>query len=263
MEDVENEEWRTHLQQGNALLRARNYEAADAEYDEAIRLKPKAAIAYRWRGRARAALGDLTNALVDYDIALNGYPNSKEIYYDRGIARRDSGDVLGAIADFTHVIYLDSQDHRAYFLRGKLYAQTFEESLRLNSTSAGTYNNRAIVRESLGDLDGALDDYEQSVKLDDTDPNTYFNRGQLYVRLGNWDQAHADFRQAYQLGADSDISAGLAITHHALGNLHEARELWRGLLAQDGRYADADWVGKELNWAAPLVEEARKLIAGL
>ncbi len=31
----------------------------------------------------------------------------------------------------------------------------------------------------------------------------------------------------------------------------------------DSRYRDADWAGKELNWAAPLVEAARKLVADL
>ena len=34
-------------------------------------------------------------------------------------------------------------------------------------------------------------------------------------------------------------------------------------LKQDERYRDADWVGKELNWAAPLVDAARELITAL
>ena len=59
------------------------------------------------------------------------------------------------------------------------------------------------------------------------------------------------------------ILAGLAITHHALGHIDESKRLWKSLIQQDPRYQDANWVGKALNWAAPLVEEARKLNARL
>ncbi len=57
--------------------------------------------------------------------------------------------------------------------------------------------------------------------------------------------------------------AGLAISHYALGQYDEAKRIWRALLAQDQGYRDADWVGKTLNWAQPLIEAARKLIAEL
>ncbi len=41
------------------------------------------------------------------------------------------------------------------------------------------------------------------------------------------------------------------------------QRLWHGLLAQDERYYDSEWVGRALNWRAELIDAARKLIAEL
>jgi tetratricopeptide (TPR) repeat protein len=86
----------------------------------------------------------------------------------------------------------------------------------------------------------------------------------VYFAMGNFEAALRDFERSHELDSEFKWAiAGLAITHHALGHVEKARKLWRRLLAQDERYRDADWVKQKLNWPDPLVEEARKLIAGL
>ena len=64
----------------------RQHDAALADYDEAIRLKPDSA-AYSNRGVAKVALGQLDAALADYDEAIRLKPDSAEVYSNRGEAK--------------------------------------------------------------------------------------------------------------------------------------------------------------------------------
>ena len=57
--------------------------------------------------------------------------------------------------------------------------------------------------------------------------------------------------------------AGKAITLHALGRVGEALRLWQPLIAQDERFADPMWVGKELRLPPAMIDEANRLILRL
>ncbi len=111
----------------------------------------------------------------------------------------------------------------------------------------------------------AIADYTEAIRLYPQDAAAYYNnRGEVYFALKQYDQALDDFKKANELMPGNKFAlAGLAITHHAMGNVQEARRLWRVLIGMDEQYRDVEWVKTELNWADPLVEEARKLIAGL
>ena len=64
------------------------HEAALADYDKAIDLKPDYADAYSNRGVAKAALGQHDNALDDYDRAIDLKPDDADAYNNRGAMRR-------------------------------------------------------------------------------------------------------------------------------------------------------------------------------
>ena len=88
------------------------------------------------------------------------------------------------------------------------------------------------------------------------------NRGEVYFELKRYPEALADYQKALELKPDYKFAlAGLAVTHHALGNKNEAKRYWQDLLKREPRYSDMDWLQKELNWADALVAEARKLVA--
>jgi tetratricopeptide (TPR) repeat protein len=93
---------------------------AIADYDEAIRLNPGDALAFRKRGVARAAKGDYDGAIADYDQAIRINPQYASAYYRRALARRAKGDLRGAIADARHGGLLAPKDGDFTALLGQL-----------------------------------------------------------------------------------------------------------------------------------------------
>jgi tetratricopeptide (TPR) repeat protein len=154
---------------------------------------------------------------------------SAEQYFVHAHKKYEAGNVDEAIVDYT-------------------------EAIRLNPHYAIAYNNRGVARyrNAKGDLDGAIADYTEALRLNPRLAHTYQNRGNAYLNKRDLVAASLDWDKA---------RAVEAINQHALGNSAEARRLWQGLVELDEGYKDAEWVGKELNWAEPLVEEARKVIA--
>ncbi len=126
------------------------------------------------------------------------------------------------------------------------------------------YYNRGNARKAKNDLDGAIADYSEAIRLEPQNASRYGNRGEAYFAISEFDKALEDFQKANNLRPAYNMTlGGLSITYYMLGRKDEAKRIWHTLVAQDQRYRDADWVGKELKWAKPLVEAARKLIAEL
>src|SRR5688572_21609659 len=65
-------------------------------------------------------------------------------------------------------------------------ADAFSEDIRLHPRSAAAWNNRAVARVRLGDLNGAIRDYNRAVELAPTDAELYFNRGNALVAAGQY-----------------------------------------------------------------------------
>jgi len=264
-----------HLRQGKMRFYKDDLEGAIAAYTEAIRLNPQFADAYYCRGMAYYEQGDMDRAVADYSEAtrLSGEHEKAEsgrtldqergdqrdktssrtvsrrpkkddlyasAYHKRGVARRTANDLEGAIADFTQAILLDP----------------------LNSEF---YNDRGGARYHQGDYEGAIGDYHQAQSLNPEFTHVYCNnRGEVYFALGQYEQALAEFKKANELKPGHNFAiAGLAITAHVLGEVGEAKRLWRLLIAIDKKYKQPGWVRETLQWVEPLVEEARKLIKGL
>ncbi len=75
-------------------------EGAIRNYDEAIRLNPCLAEAFRNRGNARFENGEVGGAILDYSEALLLDPNDADARYNRALAWERMDDPASAIADF-------------------------------------------------------------------------------------------------------------------------------------------------------------------
>lgn len=96
---------------------------------------------------------------------------------------------------------LRSEQGRAFYDSGNYLSATdaFSDEIRLHPRSAAAWNNRAVARVRLGDLNGAVRDYNRAIELAPTDAELYFNRGNGLVAAGHYPEAIVDYDRAIQL----------------------------------------------------------------
>ena len=102
-------------------LRQAEGQTAIEDYDEAIRLDSKDAVAYFDRGNAYHSLNKKKRAIEDYDKAILLDPQFAEAYHNRGTTHRDLRQFERAIEDYDQAILLNPQDAVAYNNRGNAY----------------------------------------------------------------------------------------------------------------------------------------------
>ncbi|MEO8606877.1 MAG: tetratricopeptide repeat protein [Chloroflexota bacterium] len=247
------------------------------DYAEALRLGLdlyKALIALEQRGHMLIAQQEWTRAENNFLelLRIDEKPNYAA-HVGIGYVRLCLKDYKDAIEHLTHAILIEPQKGYAYYHRGLAYFENrvwksalsdFEEASRFNPASPAARNNCGAVRVHLSDLEGAQADFGKALGIEANFPYAYIGLADIHFLRGEYDLALENAQKAHELVPEVDgISATLAVTYHALGQVERAAEIWRELMAKDEHYGDVEWVKQEHTWPEPLVEEARKLIARL
>jgi tetratricopeptide (TPR) repeat protein len=110
-----------HNNKGVALADEGRYDEAIAEYNKAIELDPKYALAYSNRGSTYYDKKQYDLAIADSSKAIELDPNYSNAYYIRGSAYYVKKQYDLAIADYTIAIKLDPGYAKAYNYRGNAY----------------------------------------------------------------------------------------------------------------------------------------------
>jgi tetratricopeptide (TPR) repeat protein len=147
-----------------------------ALWSKALDVDPDNFVARNGRGKLYLDRGEPQFALADFDAAIRLNPRRVAPYTNRGMIHHMEGRFQMAMADYNKSIELDPQYQ--------------------------TFNNRAALRETQGDLAGAIDDYTNALRLKDTFVTAYFNRARLRQRLGDLDGAGEDFDLALRFKPD-------------------------------------------------------------
>jgi tetratricopeptide (TPR) repeat protein len=174
------------LDRGKAYFDTHDYLRAIADYDEAIRLDPRASAGFSRRGNAYYAKGDLPHALADFNQAIALDMNNADAILSRGTLRLEAGDPDRAIVDFNAALLFKptSAVYAAYAIgfrnRGMAFAQKgdqdhaiadFNEAIRLNSEDAAAFSGRAAAYQAKGDLVRAAADRDAARHLEQRIPN--------------------------------------------------------------------------------------------
>jgi tetratricopeptide (TPR) repeat protein len=141
-----------HLGPGVAAYKARDWQKAESEFSESLRvappLYPQREMAYTRRGNARLSLKHYSQGIDDFSEAVRLNPKNSMAYHNRGIACCKTGEPDRAIADCTEAIRLDPKDALAYNDRGGAYAAKcdwdnaitdFTTAIRLDPNYASAY----------------------------------------------------------------------------------------------------------------------------
>jgi tetratricopeptide (TPR) repeat protein len=106
------------VRRGDAYRKTNQHDRAIQEYNEAIRLAPKEALAYFNRGLAYEALGHDVNALVDFTAAVKLNPKSSALFERRATVYFRMGLYDRAGSDYAAAVFLDPKNAAALYGRG-------------------------------------------------------------------------------------------------------------------------------------------------
>jgi len=222
-------------------------------FEEALRLRPKYALAHYARGTLRSASNDLPGALRDYDEALRLSPHDPYMHYNRGVARQASGNADGAIADYDAALaidpeYIDARANRAYerLVKGDRDGALAdaEHVVKTHPDDPRGYLHRGIMRQETGDLDGADADLTEAIRRDPSFGVAYANRANLRDHRGDPQGALADYGEAIRLEPKNALyHRNRSHTREGLGDLDGAIEDLTEAIALDARFTAA-WVDR-------------------
>ena len=209
-----------------------NYQAAVADFTQAIELKENIAEAYSDRCRAHLELANYKNAISDCTHAITLTNDPTEPLLSRGTAYYRQGNYQAAINDSDRVIALHKCDFRAYYNRALAYAgeKNYLKAVadlnlalvQLPNNSpvllADIYTDRGLARFELADYQAAMQDFSLAIRLNPQDERAYYNRGCTCFRHGDYLTAIHNFTTALQLNPDNaQAHLNRGIARHQLG----------------------------------------------
>lgn len=224
--------------------RLRKYQNALNDYQQALALTPKDPRLYNHRALLYHRLNQPQKALADYRAAIAADPEYAIAFFNRAKLYERLKQPDQALADLRSCLAVDPKFYRAYGMRGLILLargdkqqamQNYNKCLQLQPNFEG-YVNRANLRDSQGDFEGALKDYNAAIELNSKnpqvymeraiywqhrkqplkaiddysraaalrprDPSIYYDRGNLWLKQGQLQKAAQDFEQAKALNAN-------------------------------------------------------------
>jgi tetratricopeptide (TPR) repeat protein len=167
-----------HQNAASKLRKEGKYKEAIEEYNKALSIDPKFALAYTGRGVAYHILGQHESAIEDHSEAIRINPNDALFYYNRGRSFQELSKHRQAIENFDEGIRINPNDAKLYYSRGFSFQklskhqqaiEDFKHAIRLNPGYALAYNARGVSFHSQGKYEIAIKDFKQALRIDPKD----------------------------------------------------------------------------------------------
>jgi tetratricopeptide (TPR) repeat protein/S1-C subfamily serine protease len=194
-----------HLDEGQRLAGEQEYEAALEELNQAIELNPELAQAYAVRAGIYDRMDEFDLAVADYEQAIELDPEEESSY----------------LAQLALLYWAEDELETAL--------EYADQSIALDPEADGLYNNRALIRATAGDFDGALADMDQVTELSpdgELPPHILDSRAYIYLKMEDYEAAKSDYDAALAEDFKSPyVLFGGGIAYARLGMMDEAMEL--------------------------------------
>lgn len=199
-----------------------NDEAALADFDLCMKLRPNFPAPRNNRGNIFMRRGDFDLAFEEYSIAikLNAPQNRYTNLYNRGRVQTLRKQYDSALADFAAAKQLNPEAPQVSVFRCIAYTEMgkFDEALAdCNAVltrypkAIYTLTSRANAHLAKGDLDKAQADYNQVIRINPNYVRAYVGRGRIFERRRDAGAARSDYRAASAaLAKVEDIDTTLA-----------------------------------------------------
>lgn len=153
------------------------------------------------------AQGDLAASVKIYDELIEECEEAS-LLNNRGAARAAMGDVTGAVVDYTRAVALDTRLAQAYSNRGNALTKLgkyedaisdYNRAIELAGDVAPIYCNRGLTRKLLGDLTGSLEDFDIALAIDSSFAAGFLARGGVRALAADLDGAVMDLERFLEL----------------------------------------------------------------
>ncbi len=215
-------------QKGLRALQRNDLTAAIAAFTEAVRLEPKFAAAYGWRGVCYFRKGDRQTALADFDEAISLNPDDPDPHLYRAKVLMRESKYPDVMNECDTVLRLDDKRTEAYLLKGESQAAqnkwhdaaaTYTELIRKEPQNALAYARRAEAYYEnaaspayLSDEDArdacekCLRDCADALRLDAKQSLAYLVRAEIHFVKKEWEGALADLGEVLKLDPKSSTA---------------------------------------------------------
>lgn len=223
------------LNLGKALLAFKMPDEALVAFEEASRLKPNYATAWKNIGAALCdPKRDFEGSISATRKALSLRPDDPELHYNLGLALFRQGKMkeaedalresLRQKPDFVlprrtlGVILCDFR--RDY--DGAI--EVFQEALRIDANDAATHYNLGTAYAGKGKYDRAETEFREALRLDGDYAGAHSSLGAVYIHLNKWTEAEAEIREALRLDPKQPVA------HQNLGVILDSRQDFDGAI---------------------------------
>ncbi|MBS1955076.1 MAG: tetratricopeptide repeat protein [Cyanobacteria bacterium SZAS-4] len=211
----------TYRRNGDSKLSDGDFVAALDEYDKALQVNPKNAMAYYGRGRVRLATSNYTEARVDLNRALTIDANLSSARLALIGILMYTRDFATGVAEATKVIQSDPQSALAYYERGICNGEIGKRNEAISDLSEAKILLSAMndsvgcdfVNFSLGkqyqengryaayqkDYVTALKDFDLALNVNSQSAATLLAKASVEHEMGSDDAALADYNKAIEV----------------------------------------------------------------
>jgi tetratricopeptide (TPR) repeat protein len=210
--------WASYYNMGSFYLAQRNYQQAEAYYETAIRLQPRAIQPY-------VNIAFVYNALDKNDKAEQSLRRACEMEPDSLEANLNLGLLLGEMARFEEAgtylqkaAELDPRSAVAVYNLGVIKAQTGDMSsaieylrraYRLEPENPQYGYSLAFYLDRSGNTSGSVEILQRIVRQEKTPIDAIFLLGEIYLKQGKTEEARTLYQRALQSGRFSPEESGL------------------------------------------------------
>lgn len=180
-----------HFDLGIIYLSDQKYEDAFTNLDSAIESRPNCSKCYFARGYALEKLGKTSEALKDYNKAIKLNPKDANVYFYRGmLCMVQPSDRNQAIADFTRCLQMDPINrHRYYRARGTAHSLNsqpgkalldYDKVMEIGDKDSSLLYNMGGCYLDLDQYEEALDSLTEAVKIDKNNDLALLSIAKIY-----------------------------------------------------------------------------------
>ena len=227
-----------YLNKGMCAFVTRNYPAANANFQMAIREDPNLSTGYFLMALTQEYMGNKRRAMQYYEYALDKDSLIYDAYKKRGILRFEFGDHNKALEDFDAMLEMDASGYLAQQYRGNIMMLledynsaiiAYSSYIDSDSSNQLVYANRGFCLEKVGNVGLALEDYLMALEFND-DPQEELN---LNLKIAQLYLATKDTARAISL-LEKIINQNKEYrgAYNILGEIYFAREEFLSAMVQ-------------------------------